>query len=122
MDKEKTVNRPIGCRFLFATVVTVLASLSVQAEEPLKINVVLKAVTNKLTSSTIPTSNNPQMIAITPNGRTPYSWPAAEPPFMMPRATCSMLIPGRGDRLGSIERDGRRTLVRAGSHLEQIAQ
>src|SRR5271155_106927 len=122
MNKEKTVNRPVGRRFLFASVVTVLASLSVKAQEPLKINaasgvpvnqviatitlnagvgngyegylglavtpdnkyvyietgivnaiVVLNAVTNKLTSSTIPTSSNPQMIAITPNGRTLYS-------------------------------------------------
>ena len=35
--------------------------------------VVVDAATNTLTNSSIPTSNNPQMIAITPNGKTLYS-------------------------------------------------
>jgi YVTN family beta-propeller protein len=122
MNKENTVNRRVGCRFSLATVVTVLASLSVQAQEPLinkagsgvPVNqvvatiplnagsgnayegylglavtpdnkyvyietglvnaiVVLDAKTNTLTSSSIPTSNNPQQIAITPDGKTLYS-------------------------------------------------
>jgi|GEM_PF-2533577 YVTN family beta-propeller protein len=34
---------------------------------------VLDATTNTLTTSSIPTSNNPQMIAITPNGKTLYA-------------------------------------------------
>jgi YVTN family beta-propeller protein len=122
MNKENTVGRPVGCRFSFAIVVTALASLSVQAREPLETKdgagvpvnqviatialnagggngyegylglavtpdnkyvyietglvnaiVVLDAATNTLTSSSIPTSNNPQQIAITPNGKTLYS-------------------------------------------------